>query len=351
MMVRPLRVLVSLGLWLILIGGILLLYLWQWLHRDHWVPEEKRYWIVAKGESVQSVARQLHAQDMLRWPRIWALYARFIEPRPIRAGEYNFAERESPFSILMRFQSGVVITYQVTLVEGKNYVEWVQLLATQQKLQAVLAGKPQVEQMVLLGLGLDHPEGWFYPDTYQYVADDTDVAILRRAHVRMREVLNKAWNSRAERLPYTTPYEALIMASIIEKETGVGAERPQIAGLFVRRLQMGMKLQTDPTVIYGLGQTFDGNLTRKHLREPGLYNTYLNQGLPPTPIAMPSGAAIRAALNPLPGSSLYFVAKGDGTHQFSDTLEAHIQAVNEYQRRIDSSRYRSSPSSESAGTP
>lgn len=351
MKIRFQRILVALSLWLLFIGGILTLYLWQWLQRDHWLPEENRYWVVAKGESIQSVAYRLHAQDMLRWPKVWTLYARFVEPRPIRAGEYRFAERESPLSVLFRLQSGNVITYLVTLVEGWNFSDWVRLLAAQPKLQTHLAGKSLEEQLVLLNLGLSHPEGWFYPDTYQYVADDTDIAILRRANAKMREVLERAWDSRAEGLPYTSPYEALIMASIIEKETGVPTERPEIAGVFVRRLQQGMRLQTDPTVIYGLGAAFDGNLTRRHLKEPNPYNTYLNRGLPPTPIAMPSGAAIEAALRPLAGNSLYFVGKGDGTHQFSATLDEHNKAVNQYQRRIDTSRYRSSPNPALPGAP
>lgn len=348
MKIKPLRLLVALGLWLLVLGGALAVYLWQWLHRDHWIPETQRYWVVAKGESVQGVARRLHSQGMLRWPRVWSFYVRFIDARPIHTGEYRLAERESPLSLLQRLQSGAVITYQVTLVEGRNFAEWVQLLSSQPKLQVTLQGKSRAEQLALLDLGLAHPEGWFFPDTYQYVAEDSDLAILRRAHIRMQEVLERAWNNRVEGLPYTNPYEALIMASIIEKETGVVAERPEIAGVFVRRLQMGMRLQTDPTVIYGLGTGFDGNLTRRHLRESTPYNTYVIRGLPPTPIAMPSGAAIEAALNPRAGTSLYFVARGDGTHEFSDNLEAHNRAVDAYQRRLNPGNYRSSPSSGAA---
>jgi len=351
MKIRFQRILVAAGLWVLIIGVVLALYLWQWLRKEHWVPEDKRYWVIAQGESIRSVAYRFHDADMLRWPRVWTLYVRFFEPRSIRVGEYRLAEYESPLTLLFRLQSGAVITYLVTLVEGWNFSEWVRLLAAQPKLQAKLVDKTLEEQLKLLNLGLSHPEGWFYPDTYQYVAEDTDLAILRRAHAKMREALERAWSSRADGLPYTTPYEALIMASIIEKETGIATERPEIAGVFVRRLQLGMRLQTDPAVIYGLGSAFDGNLTRRHLREPGAYNTYLNQGLPPTPIAMPGKAAIEAALNPLPGSSLYFVGKGDGTHQFSTTLDEHNKAVNEYQRRIDSSRYRSSPHPAPAGVP
>lgn len=345
MKVSKLRVGISLVAWLLLMSGIAVVYLWQWLHRDHWIPEEHRYFVVAKGESLVSVARRLDEQDMLRWPAIWRLYGQFVEPGSIKVGEYQFLERETPISILRRLQSGAVITYSVALIEGKTFAEWVDLLALQPKLTIGLAGKSLEEQLKLLDLGLDHPEGWFYPDTYQFVAGDSDVGVLRRAHQLMQQVLEREWSGRSPDLPYATPYEALVMASIIEKETGLASERGDIAGVFVRRLLAGMRLQTDPTVIYGLGRDFSGNLTRKHLRQAGPYNTYTNAGLPPTPIAMPSGASIHAALHPKEGTTLYFVAKGDGSHYFSSTLEEHNQAVEEYQRQKRRSDYRSMPAS------
>lgn len=342
MTVGKLRAGISAILWLVLMSGIAAFYFWQWLNRDYWVDEDKRYFVVAKGESLVSVARRLHDQDMLRWPVVWRLYGQYLKPGSIKVGEYQFLDRETPVSILRRLQSGAVITYSVTLVEGRTFKEWTELLSLQPKLNIALAGKSQEEQLKLLGLGLEHPEGWFYPDTYQFVAGDSDVTLLRRAHQLMRQVLEREWAGRAPDLPYATPYEALVMASIIEKETGLASERGDIAGVFVRRLRAGMRLQTDPTVIYGLGSDYSGNLTRQHLRRVGPYNTYTNSGLPPTPIAMPSGAAIHAALNPAEGTALYFVAKGDGSHQFSATLEEHNRAVQQYQRQRRTD-YRSSP--------
>lgn len=341
-MVSKLRVCISAVLWLVLMSGIATAYFWHWLHRDQGLGEDKRYFVVANGESLVSVARRLHDQEMLRWPTIWRLYGQYLKPGSIKVGEYQFFERETPASMLHRLQSGAVITYSVTLVEGRTFNDWLELLSLQPKLNITLAGKSLEEQLKLLDLGLEHPEGWFYPDTYQFVAGDSDLALLRRAHHLMRQVLEREWADRALDLPYATPYEALIMASIIERETGLASERKDVAGVFVRRLRLGMRLQTDPTIIYGLGSDFTGNLTRQHLRTPGPYNTYTNFGLTPTPIAMPSGAAIHAALHPADGTSLYFVAKGDGSHQFSDTLQEHNRAVQQYQRQRRAD-YRSFP--------
>jgi UPF0755 protein len=186
------------------------------------------------------------------------------------------------------------------------------------------------------------PEGRFFPDTYRFVRGMSDADLLKKAYDRLDEVLAKEWNQRSADVPYKDPYQALIMASLVEKETGVPQERRQIAGVFVRRMEMGMLLQTDPTVIYGLGDRYNGKLTRAHLKEPTPYNTYMIAGLPPTPIAMVGREAIHAALNPANGNSLYFVARGDGSHVFSDDLDAHNNAVREFQinRRAD---YRSSP--------
>lgn len=315
---------------------------WQWLHTEQAVPKAQRVIEVVRGESVAQVARRLAAEGLLSKPKIWRHYARFIEPEPIRVGEYQLPASISPVELLHTLQSGEVIHYSVTLVEGRTFAELVQHLAVAERLQSRLLGLSQEEQLAKLNLEIDHPEGWFYPDTYSYVAGDTDVELLRRAHRRMQTVLASEWQSRAPDLPYETPYEALIMASIIERETGVPYERPTIAGVFVRRLQKGMRLQTDPTVIYGMGDAYQGRITRAHLRAPTPYNTYTIHGLPPTPIAMPGGHAIYAALNPEDGDTLYFVARGDGSHHFSVTLEEHNRAVNRYQRnRVEG--YRSSP--------
>jgi len=197
-----------------------------------------------------------------------------------------------------------------------------------------------------LNLDIGFAEGWFYPDTYLYARDLPISVLLLQAHERMQDILAEEWLQRDFGVPYETPYQALIMASIVEKETGVTEERSQIAGVFVRRLKQGMRLQTDPTVIYGLGEAFSGNLTRAHLRQANPYNTYLIKGLTPTPIANPGRDAIRAALNPDQGSALYFVARGDGSHQFSDTLEAHNAAVRQFQIEQRAVNYQSAPDGE-----
>lgn len=187
--------------------------------------------------------------------------------------------------------------------------------------------------MARLGLAGEHPEGRFFPETYYFPRGTSDVEFLKRAYRTMEERLQQEWSRRADGLPYRNAYQALILASIVEKEAAEPSERREIAGVYVRRLRRGMRLESDPTVIYGLGDAFDGNLTRRNLRRPTPYNTYLRKGLPPTPIAMPGGAAIHAALNPAPGDALFFVARGDGTHYFSANLSEHRRAVERYQLR------------------
>jgi UPF0755 protein len=244
--------------------------------------------------------------------------------------------------MLHLLQSGKVIHYQVTLPEGITLQRALDILARQAELEHVLEGP---EDARILELIKPHtlPEGLIFPDSYHYARAATDWEIVQRAHGDMQSVLQREWRARAPDLPYETPYEALIMASIIERETGLAQEREQIAGVFVRRLHKGMRLQTDPTVIYGLGSDYKGNLRRKHLADDSNpYNSYRHGGLPPTPIALPGRAAIHAALHPAAGDALYFVARGDGGHVFSATLAEHEQAVRKYQlrRRKD---YRSSP--------
>lgn len=326
----------------IIVLGLMAGYFWYWLQTAQPVPEDQRVFTVQPGESVSRVAFRLSEAEVIRWPDVWRLYARFMDSTPIISGEYQLDLRESPQSILNLLQSGEVITYAVTLVEGQTFSDFVARLALHDKIEARLVGLSQEEQLAKLGVDVVSPEGWFFPDTYQFTAGETDVQILRRAYHRMVNVLEQEWQARMNDLPYETSYEVLIMASIIERETGVGYERPEIAGVFVRRLQKGMRLQTDPTVIYGMGERYQGRITRRDLRESTPYNTYRIPALPPTPIAMPGAAAIRAAVNPAPGDALYFVAKGDGSHHFSATLAEHNAAVNKYQRnRVEG--YRSSP--------
>ena len=297
---------------------------------------------IPPGASLTSQARKMAERGILTFPRVLTAYARLSGQTAIKAGEYQLEQGDTPRDLLTMWVEGDVIQYSVTFPEGLRFSEWLVLLGRVEKLDHLLTGKTGQAVLAELGLELEHPEGWFFPDTYSYRAGDTDRDILLRAHDRMEQVLAEEWQNRADGLPYASAYEALIMASIIEKETGVPEERGEIAGVFVRRLQKGMRLQTDPTVIYGLGDAYRGNIRRRHLLEHSDYNTYRIDGLPPTPIAMPGREAIHAALHPEEGDSLFFVAKGDGSHYFSTTLEEHRKAVQEFQlkRRSD---YRSQP--------
>jgi UPF0755 protein len=251
----------------------------------------------------------------------------------LQVGEYALGHGMTPSTLLAKLEEGRVIQHRFTVVEGWNFRELRLALAAETALEQTLPGLPDEEVMRRLGAGAEHPEGRFLPETYHYTRGISDLDMLKRTYLAMRTALDAAWQERASDLPFSTPYEALVLASIIEKETGVARERPEISGVFVRRMRLGMKLQTDPTVIYGIGTSFDGNLTRRHLQTPTPYNTYTQFGLPPTPIALPGRAAIEAALNPAPGETLYFVARGDGSHVFSRSLAEHNRAVAQYQLR------------------
>nr|WP_241263158.1 endolytic transglycosylase MltG [Parahaliea mediterranea] len=298
---------------------------------------------VERGDSLRAIARRLAGQGVLADPGLLIAYGRLTgRDASLRHGEYRIPPGTTAEGLLRLLQRGEVVQYQVTVPEGLTLSQALALLAREETLVQRLDGAGD-ERLSALTADYPSPEGLFLPETYHYVRGDSDWQILRRAFVAMQRVLDEEWARRADGLPFETPYEALVLASIIERETGVPGERGEIAGVFVRRLERGMRLQTDPTVIYGLGDSFDGNLRRSHLRdESNTFNTYRHGGLPPTPIALPGRAAIHAALNPAPGDSLFFVARGDGSHEFSATLEAHERAVRKYQlrRRED---YRSSP--------
>lgn len=236
---------------------------------------------------------------------------------------------------------------RLTVVEGTTFHTLLAQLAARPEIQHELGGKSDSEIMAAIGASETYPEGLFSPETYDIAPGDSDTFTLKRIYQRQQKVLAEAWAQRADGLPYRNPYEALIMASIVEKETGAAAERPQIAGVFVRRLRIRMRLQTDPTVIYGLGSSYDGHLTRADLQQPTPYNTYVIDGLPPTPIALPGKAAIDAALHPSDGNSMYFVARGNGTHQFSATLAEQTAAIRQYQlHRVEG--YHSAPAAGAA---
>ena len=308
------------------------------------VPADGVLLQVRSGSSLASLARDLEARGLLRHPTLLRVAGRLSgADARIRAGEYRLTHGITAAGLLALLQSGDTVRYLVTLPEGIRLRDALSLLQAADGIEPVLDGEADPRLLALVDPELASAEGYFLPETYQYQRGDSDLSILREAHRLAREALAAAWARRDPGLPYASPHEALIMASIIEKETAVPEERPLISGVFVRRLERGMRLQTDPTVIYGLGAAFDGNLRREHLRDDtNPFNTYRHSGLPPAPIALPGRASIDAALAPAPGDALYFVARGDGTHAFSATLEAHEAAVREYQlqRRTD---YRSRP--------
>lgn len=251
--------------------------------------------------------------------------------RRLQVGEYAIAQGSTPRALLRRLERGDVVQYRFTIIPGWNFRELRAALAADPVLRQTLPGRSEASLMSEIGSPGMPAEGQFLPETYQFVRGSSDVDILRRAHLGLRRALLQVWESRVEGLPLETPLEALVLASIIEKETGRAGERREIAGVFVRRLRLGMRLQTDPTVIYGIGAEFDGNLTRRHLETDTPWNTYTRAGLPPTPIALPGMAALQAAVDPAPGDTLYFVSRGDGSHQFSRTLAEHNAAVRRYQ--------------------
>src|SRR3569623_498032 len=250
----------------------------------------------------------------------------------LKVGVYTLDRPLTPLELYAMIQRGEVSQAMVQFIEGWNWREVRAALAAQPMLKNESASMGDTEILQAIGAEEDHIEGLLFPDTYFYAPHTSDLGVLRRAYRRQHEKLMAAWEARAPGLPYRTPYEALIMASIVEKETGMAFERPRIAGVFLNRLRLGMRLQSDPTVIYRLGERFDGNLRKIDLHKENPYNNNTRAGLPPTPIAMPSEAAIQAALNPARTDALYFVARGDGTHVFSSTLDAHNRAVNRYQR-------------------
>ncbi len=298
---------------------------------------------VPAGATPGGVLNRLESEGVLHDAFWLRLYWRFnLSGQALHSGEYQLNPGATAKDMLALWQRGDVVQYSLTLVEGWNFRQVRSALAKQAKLEQTITDLTDAQVMERVGQPGVFPEGRFFPDTYRYVRGMSDIDLLKQAFARLAAVLDEEWQQRAADLPYKQAYDALIMASMIEKETGVPQERGQIAGVFVRRLQQGMQLQTDPTVIYGLGERYTGKLTRAHLREATPYNTYVIAGMPPTPIAMVGREAIHAAMHPVDGKSLYFVARGDGSHVFSDDLDTHNRAVREFQlkRRAD---YRSSP--------
>jgi UPF0755 protein len=282
---------------------------------------------IEPGASGSAIIGRLAGFGITRETWQWKLLMR-LEPPAIKKGEYLLDPELLPRELLQLLSSGAVVKHRFTLVEGWTFKQILQALARNEVLKQSLDRDPaEAGSRIISSLDIDHPEGWFFPETYQFTRGDSDVDILERAHKAMENELAKAWEARQVELPLNSPYELLVLASIIEKETSKETERGQIAGVFVRRLQKRMRLQTDPTVIYGMGDSFDGDIRRDDLETDTPYNTYTRHGLPPTPIAMPGRASLLAAARPEAGNALYFVADGTGGHTFSSTLNEHRAAV------------------------
>jgi len=320
---------------LTLVAGAMAAASWWWLAQPLALPSSPFVFDVKAGATLKAVARDLAAARVLpaEWPLVALARVRGVD-RGIKAGNYEIETGITLPALLERLTQGDVTEVSLTIVEGSTYGELRAALAA----DAGVAGNGKTlsdaELMAKIGAAGSAPEGWFFPDTYFFAAGSSDVAILGRAHRLMKARLDAAWAKRAPDLPLKNPYEALILASIVEKETGRPADRPLIASVFVNRLKAGMRLQTDPTVIYGMGRRFDGNLRKRDLETDTPYNTYTRDGLPPTPIALPGQASIDAVTNPPPTPYLYFVARGDGTSEFSANLADHNRAVAKFQKGV-----------------
>lgn len=321
------------------------------VYRDMLAPlelEEDKIVEVLYGDSVYRVADKLAALEILQYPRLWVWYARANgQAEKIKAGEYKIQSGKNSLDILRDMVNGDAIKYTLTFIEGWTTAQAIRKMQDSPGIVKTL--EPDDHEIILKSINAEeyysHSEGLFFPDTYHYTRGTKDRDILQKAYRRLTDELNTVWENRQENLPYQNPYEILIMASIIEKETGVDKERPQIAGVFVERMRRGMRLQTDPTVIYGMGSKYKGNITRRDLITPTPYNTYVIDRLPPTPISLVSKASLEAAVKPVLNGDIFFVAKGNGYHVFSKNLADHERAVREYQLRRQE-EYRSSPACE-----
>jgi UPF0755 protein len=305
------------------------------------VPDAGVAFEIKPGTAFVTVSSDLEAANILRSSTVLNWYARLSgQAQSIHAGEYFIESGSTARSVLGKFVAGDVKLHAFTIVEGWTYRELIDALTASSAVKSTMVFEDWPAFLESLSDKYDHPEGLFLPETYLFPKYSKDIEVLRQAFDAMQAVLTKEWDGRDVNLPLKSPYEALILASIIEKETALAEERPRISGVFVRRLQQRMRLQTDPTVIYGIGDEFDGNLTRQHLRADTRYNTYTRHGLPPTPIALPGQAAIAAALHPQSGNEVYFVASGlgDGSHTFSATKDQHDAAVREYLARQRANR-------------
>lgn len=308
-------------------------FLYWWNQPIH-LTEDHRL-VVAEGATLSSISRELAGLGLIEYPVLLARAGRVLQvDRGIHAGHYLIEPGISPKGLMQLLASGDTLLSKLTIPEGLTARQIMDLIQSQAELEQSLTG---IDDPWILSRfeSVGGVEGWLFPDTYRFTANTSDKDIIAIAHNRMQNELDRAWQRRSENTQLKTPYEALIMASIIEKETSHAGERGEVSGVFHRRLAQSMRLQTDPTVIYGIGEAFDGDITRAHLRDKGnIYNTYQHGGLPPTPIASPGRASLEAAVMPKEGTSLYFVADGRGGHVFSDTLAQHQQAVRAYLQKL-----------------
>jgi len=325
---RALRTLLLLAMVALLAAGGWL----YWFARHPIEPPATPFeFTVHNGASMKSVSRQLAREGLLaEGESLWILARLTGKAALIQAGTYRLERPITPLELLDKLRRGDVVMVEMVFIEGTTLRQWLSQLASEARVKHTLAGKAE-DLKAALGIAEGSPEGWFFPDTYRFAPGVSDVDILKRAHAAMRKRLADAWEGRDPDIPIASPYEALVLASIIEKETAVPEERPLVASVFMNRLRRGMRLQTDPTVIYGMGESYEGNIRRKDLVTDTPWNTYTRDGLPPTPIAMPGLGALRAAVQPAKSDYLYFVARGDGSHQFSTSLEEHNRAVAKFQ--------------------
>lgn len=325
-----------------LAGGF---YAWQFtqgMYKPLNIPEKGYAYMLDSGTSIRSLATDLSNKGIIDNPWYLEVWARWLEPAgDIQAGEYYLEPGLTISKLLNIFRTGRAVQHKFTVVEGTNYGQMVHQLGKMGKegLIETSLDAEKLTQEFRKATGESHPEGWVFPDTYQFVRGSRDKTLILRAYQRMKKTLLEAWDKRAEGLPIKTPYEALILASIVEKETAAEEERARIAGVFIQRLRKGMRLQTDPTVIYGMGEKYKGNITKADLKRDTPYNTYTRKGLPPTPIAMPGRASIDAVMHPDETGDLFFVASGGGRHQFSRTYKEHKKAVIKYLLNGKSKRY------------
>jgi UPF0755 protein len=302
----------------------------QKVHQPLNLNEATLYQVKA-GQSAKGILNRLKEQGIIKDNLGLKIRLKLVpELANIKVGTYELLPTMSALELLELLSSGKEFQFSISLIEGLNWREWLLAIKSHPQIKFSDDFYQQLETLTAQ-LPEQSIEGYLLPDTYHFVAQTTAIDLVKRAHLSMQQYLNMAWQDRAQGLPYDSAYEGLTMASIIEKETGVADERSRISGVFVNRLNLNMRLQTDPTVIYGIGESFDGDIRRKDLKTPTPYNTYVIKGLPPTPIAMPSKLAIDAAFNPLITDELYFVSKGDGSHKFSTTLQEHNLAVRQYQ--------------------